>query len=179
MKRNKINGFKRYKSTLSLILLTIFVTGCGNDNVSDLHDYVASVKAKKVGGIPPLPEVKEYKTYAYEDATLRDPFAPSISRKVVQTNNRYQPDITREREVLEQFPLDTLKMVGSLEQNGERWALIKAQDGTLYRTKRGKFMGQDHGKIIRITETDITLQETVPDGLGGWVRRQATLSVSE
>lgn len=166
------------KIVLALILVLSCVS-CGGGDVSDLHDYVGQIKSKKVGGIPPLPQVKDYKTYAYADENLRDPFQASISRKVVKSTNQYQPNLRRQREVLEQFPLDTLKMVGSLEQNGERWALIKAQDGTLYRTKRGKYMGQDHGKIIRITETEITLQETVPDGLGGWVRRQATLSVSE
>ena len=164
---------------LMAFLLALSCVSCGSSDVSDLNDYVTKIKSKKVGGIPPLPQVKEYKTYAYEEDSLRDPFQASISRKVVKSTNKYQPNLRRQREVLEQFPLDTLKMVGSLEQNGERWALIKAQDGTLYRTKSGKYMGQDHGKIIRITETEITLQETVPDGLGGWVRRQATLSVSE
>jgi len=169
------------KSAIAVTLLSLLMSGCTSDNVSDLQQYVNQVKAKKPAKIEPLPDVKPYETYVYDEATLRDPFQPSIARKPVNTANasEYRPDMKRQREVLEQFPLDTLSMVGSLEQSGERWALIRAQDGTLYRTKKGRYIGQDYGQIIRVTETEIVLQETVPDGLGGWVRRQATLSVSE
>ncbi|NOZ52167.1 MAG: pilus assembly protein PilP [Gammaproteobacteria bacterium] len=164
---------------LSISLLSMTLFACGSENVSDLHSYVSEIKARKAGDIPPLPEVQSYSTYDYKEATLRDPFLPTVSRKLARSNNGVRPDNNRQRQVLEQFPLATLKMVGSLEQSGDRWALIKSQDGTLYRTKPGKYMGQDNGKILRVTETDVVLQEIVPDGLGGWVRRQATLSVSE
>jgi type IV pilus assembly protein PilP len=168
------------RSAFIVLAITIVVAGCVNDNVSDLQQHIQKVKAKKPPPIPPLPKVKTYETYSYDEATLRDPFQPSVERKVVRTNNsKLRPNMNRQREVLEQFPLDTLSMVGSLEQNGERWALIRAQNGTLYRTKKGRYIGQDYGEIIRVTENEIILQETVPDGLGGWVRRQATLSVSE
>ena len=162
-----------------MIAASFMLAGCGSDNVSDLQAYVQSVKAKKPNPIPPLPDVKTYETYVYDETTLRDPFQPSVARKVVRSNNNLRPNMRRQREVLEQFPLDTLTMVGSLEQGGERWALIRSQEGTLYRTKKGRYIGQDYGQIIRVTESEIVLQETVPDGLGGWVRRQATLSVSE
>jgi type IV pilus assembly protein PilP len=167
------------KKVLGLTVLAFALLGCVNDNVSDLQAHVAQVKAKKPPPIPPLPEVKQYDTYVYDETTLRDPFQASVARKVVRSDDSLRPNMKRQREVLEQFPLDTLAMVGSLEQGGERWALIRAQDGTLYRTKKGRYIGQDYGEIIRVTETEIVLQETVPDGLGGWVRRQATLSVSE
>ena len=164
---------------LGAVMFIFAVAGCVNDNVSDLQAHIEQVKAKKPPPIPPLPDVKQYDTYVYDETTLRDPFQASVARKVVRSNNNLRPNLKRQREVLEQFPLDTLSMVGSLEQGGERWALIRAQDGTLYRTKKGRFIGQDYGEIIRVTDTEIVLQETVPDGLGGWVRRQATLSVSE
>ncbi|WP_455206341.1 pilus assembly protein PilP [Kaarinaea lacus] len=167
------------KNVLGIALLGIAIVGCVNDNVSDLQEHVANVKAKKPPPIPPLPEIKQYDTYVYDETTLRDPFQASIIRKVVRSDDSLRPDMRRQREVLEQFPLDTLTMVGSLEQSGDRWALIRAQDGTLYRTKKGSYIGQDYGQIIRVTDTEIVLQETVPDGLGGWVKRQATLSVSE
>ncbi len=168
-----------FRKTLWIVLISIALTGCVNDNVSDLQSYVQQTKAKKPPPIPPLPDAKTYETYIYDETTLRDPFQPSVARKVVRSNNNLRPNMRRQREVLEQFPLDTLSMVGSLEQGGERWALVRSQDGTLYRTKKGRYIGQDYGQIIRVTESEIVLQETVPDGLGGWVRRQATLSVSE
>jgi type IV pilus assembly protein PilP len=144
-----------------------------------LDRYVNEVKARKKSPIPPLPEVKQFETYSYDETKVRDPFVPT-KRKVAQAaDSGIRPDDTRKREILEQFPLDTLTMVGSIEQNGQRWALIKTQDGTLYRTAPGKYMGQDNGKITRVTETEVVLQEIVPDGLGGWVKRQATLTVSE
>jgi len=177
------SDYKKAGSLLARVLgttiLVFVVVGCVNDNVSDLQEHIAQIKAKKPPPIPPLPEVKQYDTYVYDETTLRDPFQASVARKVVRSNNNLRPNLKRQREVLEQFPLDTLSMVGSLEQGGERWALIRAQDGTLYRTKKGRYIGQDYGEIIRVTESEIVLQETVPDGLGGWVRRQATLSVSE
>ncbi|HEY5602975.1 MAG TPA: pilus assembly protein PilP [Gammaproteobacteria bacterium] len=168
------------KSILGSALLIIALVGCANDNVSDLQAHVAQVKAKKPPPIPPLPEIKPYETYVYDETTLRDPFQAAARKTVVRDEDEaLRPNMKRQREVLEQFPLDTLAMVGSLEQGGERWALIRAKDGTLYRTKKGRFIGQDYGEIIRVTETEIVLQETVPDGLGRWVKRQATLGVSE
>jgi len=176
---NPLSAFNMTIKRLSVSLIGLLLVACSGGNVSDLHEYVNQVKAKKAGKIPALPEVQSYATYAYKEATLRNPFLPSAPVRTATSNNGLRPDTSRQRQILEQFPLDTLKMVGSLEQSGERWALIKAKDGTLYRTKPGKYMGQDNGKILRITENEVMLQEIVPDGLGGWVRRQATLSVSE
>jgi len=183
---NTVNFYNQFfewvnKKQFAILLLTsLSLFGCVNSNVSDLQDYVNQTKAKKAGKIEPLPDVQAYENYIYDEASLRDPFQGSVARtQTVRSDSQMRPDMQRQREVLEQFPLDTLKMVGTLEQNGDRWALIKAQDGTLYRTTAGHYIGQDYGKIIRVTETEIVLQETVPDGLGGWVRRQATLGVSE
>ena len=178
-KMDQISTLKVLRSSIGSFILCSLLAGCVNDNVSDLQSYVDKTKAKKAGNIEPLPEIKTHETYAYDETTLRDPFQPSVARKVVRSTSNLRPDMKRNREVLEQFPLDTLTMVGSLEQGGAKWALIRAKDGTLYRTKKGRYIGQDYGKIIRVTETEIILQETVPDGLGGWVRRQATLSVQE
>ncbi|WP_455209905.1 pilus assembly protein PilP [Kaarinaea lacus] len=167
----------KVKFFIVLICLGLIV-GCSGENLSDLHQYVNEVKAKQKGRIEPLPEIVEYPIYAYEDSELRDPFIPSAPKRIASSDPNLRPD-NHPPDVLEQFPLDTLKMVGSLEQSGQRWALIKAQDGTLYRTTRGRYMGQDNGKIINVTETQVVLQEIVPDGLGGWVKREAVISVTE
>jgi type IV pilus assembly protein PilP len=162
-----------------IILLCVgLIAGCSGENLSDLHQYVKDVKAKQKSRIEPLPEIVEYPTYAYTESELRDPFIPPAPKRIASSNPNLRPD-HHTPDVLEQFPLDTLQMVGSLEQSGQRWALIKAQDGTLYRTTRGRYMGQDNGKIINITESQVVLQEIVPDGLGGWVKREAVISVSE
>ena len=168
-------------SLLLYLLLMVSLTGCESEDVSDLHAYVKEVKARKKGPIPKLPKVEAYETYAYDSSELRDPFASTKSGRSPTSpdNDENKPDMTRVREVLEEFPLDTLKMVGALERDGQRWALIKSEDGTLYRTRKGHYIGQNFGKIKRITETEIEISETVQDGLDGWVKRQTTLSVTE
>ena len=167
------------KAKLSIVLISLgLLAGCSGENLSDLHDYVKQVKARQKSRIEPLPEIMDYPTYSYDESQLRDPFIPPAPKRLASTDPHLRPD-HHTPDVLEQFPLDTLKMVGSLEQNGQRWALIKAQDGTLYRTKAGRYMGQDNGKIMNITETKVVLQEIVPDGLGGWVKREAVITVSE
>lgn len=178
------NG-KSILSILPCVLLCAFLlttlTACESEDVSDLHTYVKQVNARTKGRIPPLPAVKSYETYTYDESKLRDPFTPTTKTNTnsKSSNSENKPDMKRAREVLEEFPLDTLKMVGALEQGGERWALIKSGDGTLYRTRKGHYIGQNFGRINRITETTIEISETVQDGLDGWVKRQTTLSVTE
>ncbi len=164
---------------VAAVFLALNLIGCGNSNVADLETYVKDVKARKKSDIPPLPTPQTYETYKYEETRLRDPFTHVAPPRVAGTNNGISPDFNRKRDVLEQYPLDTLKMMGSLEQGGEQWALIKSNDGTLFRVKRGHHMGQDNGRIQKVTETQIELEEIVPDGLGGWVKRKTNLSVSE
>ena len=167
------------KAKLSIVFISLgLLASCSGENLSDLHDYVTQVKAKQKSRIEPLPEIMDYPTYAYDDSQLRDPFTPPAPKRLTTSDPNLRPD-HHTPDILEQFPLDTLKMVGSLEQSGQRWALIKAQDGTLYRTKAGRYMGQDNGKIINITESKVVLQEIVADGLGGWVKREAVITVSE
>jgi type IV pilus assembly protein PilP len=174
-----INVMVISKVKFFIVLISLgLIVGCSGENLTDLHQYIKEVKAKQQGRIEPLPEIVEYPIYSYEDSQLRDPFIPPAPKRMASSDPTLRPD-HHTPDVLEQFPLDTLNMVGSLEQNGQRWALIKAQDGTLYRTTKGRYMGQDNGKITKVTETQVVLQEIVPDGLGGWVKREAVISVSE
>ena len=162
------------------LLIVIGLSACGGEENSDLRAYIQEVKARKAGKIEPIPKPQQTPSYIYLEAELRDPFTPII--RVVSTAQPVQtppPMSPHEPYPLEQYPLNSLKMVGSLEQGGVRWALIKTQDGTLLRTKKNEYMGQDNGKIVRITETEVELQEIVDDGLGGWVKRQAIISVAE
>jgi len=162
------------------LLLATGLTGCGGDEAGDLRDYVAQVKAQQKSTIPPLPKPLSYDTFAYNDSSLRDPFVPSVTIKAqASSNNGLRPDLKREREILEQYALGSLKMVGSLEKDGNRWALMHTPDNTVQRVTKGGHMGQDNGEIIRITESEVELREIVPDGLGGWVERKTTLNVTQ
>lgn len=95
------------------------------------------------------------------------------------SNNGVKPDFDRPRESLEEFPLDSLRMVGTLEQHESNWALINDTDGTIHRVQAGNYAGQNYGKITRVTEFEVELTEIIPDGIGGWMERPATIAISE
>jgi type IV pilus assembly protein PilP len=95
------------------------------------------------------------------------------------SGNGIKPDFDRPTEPLEEYPLDSIRMVGTLEQQDNTWALILDTDDTIHRVQTGNYMGQNHGKITRITEFEVELTEIIPDGLGGWVERPAAVAISE
>ena len=97
----------------------------------------------------------------------------------MESDNGLKPDLDRDRGVLEQYAVVSLKMMGILEKNGLRWALVRASDGSLHRTRTGRHLGKNNGEIVSITESQLELKEIVPDGLGGWMERMTTLAVGE
>ncbi len=183
--RRQITTECSYKSKFSLVMLLasfMLLTACSGEQHGDLVDYVTKVKARKGGPIKPLPEVKPYETYAYLDEDRRDPFSQYIEEihSAAAEDSGIRPDIQRKREALEEFPLDSLKYVGTLEKKGIVWALVSAPDDTVYRVQVGNHMGANYGEILEITETEIKLKEIIPNGAtGGWVDRIASLSLSE
>jgi len=165
-------------------LLTATLTACGGSNTEDLRTYVDNVKAQQHSHIDPLPEFTPYETHLYAAAGDRDPFTPPVysapkSAVAQGSNTGIAPDFNRSREPLESEPLDSLRMVGTLERDGNSWALVRMSDSTIYRVKPGNYLGQNYGKIINITESEVEVAEIVPDGLGGWMERQAALALSE
>ncbi len=165
-----------------VVLASSMLVACASDNKDDLLRYVKSVKSKKAGRIAPLPEFKTYESFSYHAGELRDPFDPFEDKgeeKVVDTGIGLRPDVTRHKEALEDFPLDTLHFVGHLERGGNTWAIVTAPDGLVYRVKTGNYVGQNHGKINMISESRIDIVEIVPDGMGGWIEREAALSLTE
>ena len=170
------------KRTLVVLLLGLTMAGCASNDMSDLRAFVEEVKQRPPGRIEPLPEIKEVETHAYSSAALRNPFAPEQaeeSQTSAVVSNGLMPDFNRRKEELEAFPLDTLRMVGTLEQGESTWGLVKTSDGTIYRVKPGNHMGQNYGKIDRIFEEKVELTEIIQDGQGGYIERQATLALGE
>ncbi|ROR34122.1 pilus assembly protein PilP [Inmirania thermothiophila] len=167
-----------------LAAAAVLAAGCApRADVADLERYVAEVRARPGGRIEPLPEVRPYETFAYRPEGLRDPFEPTVSRREppaqvqASAGGGLQPDFNRPRELLEQYPLDALRMVGTLEQGGRTWALVRAPDGTLHRVTVGNHLGQNFGEIVEVSEERVQVREIVPDGLGGWQERMAALSL--
>jgi type IV pilus assembly protein PilP len=164
---------------IGIVVLTVGLVACGDTPDADLREFVSETKAKGKSRIPPLPEPQIFEIYTYDEESLRDPFLPAKIAIADDDDNGIKPDADRAKEVLEEFALGSLKMMGSLEKSGKLWALLKAPDGTLHRTTKGRHMGQNNGKIVKITENELELKEIVPDGLGGWIERFSTLTASE
>ncbi|NOX75269.1 MAG: pilus assembly protein PilP [Gammaproteobacteria bacterium] len=163
------------------VMLVISLAGCGEEQTEDLHDFVADVKMRKKSNIAPLPTPQRFETFTYNDGKLRDPFQPTAVIEVasIDHSSGLRPDTGRPKDVLEQFAVGSIRMMGVLEKKGQIWALIRTSDGTLYRTQKGRHLGQNHGEIIKITENELELREIIPDGLGGWTERFTTLAVNE
>ena len=153
------------------------LAGCASGD-SELDNFISSVKSETSGNIEPLPEVKPYQSFTYSAVGLRSPFEPTGPTNAVAATN-VRPDSRRNREFLEQFSLDTLRMVGTLDLGGKRYGLVKTKDGLVHRVLPGNHMGQSDGRVLEVGASKITLVEIVPDGLGGYIERPAALALSE
>lgn len=167
-----------------LAAIGALLVGCGGGNMADLHAFVAQVKKSNPGHIEPLPEIQVYETFAYKADGLRDPFEKPVSQARAKAQkaaraNGISPDFNRPHEQLEDFPLDALRMVGTLKEGDKIWAIVKANDGTIHRVTTGNHMGENYGKITQITDSEIKLREIIPDGMGGWRVRPAALTLGQ
>jgi len=156
------------------------LTGCENSNYRDLDDFMAETKARPAGVIKPIPVFKAYKAFSYAATAQRSPFERPIEvteiTRLRMTSN-VKPDSNRNKEFLEQFNIESLSMVGTLQQEDTLWALLQDNDGGVHRVKNGNYMGHDHGQIVETGETYISVIEIVPNGVDGWVERPRTVKL--
>lgn len=168
------------KRVFAIIGLSAALIGCGSDGLDDLRGFVQNAHADRKPMVEPVPEIKPYEAFPYAATDLADPFAiANLKPLVTPTAEGPRPDIQRRREALEEYPLDALKMVGTLARDRQRWAVIIAPDGTVHRAHVGSFMGQNFGKVTKIAEEKIELVELVPSSVGDWVERQASIALAE
>jgi type IV pilus assembly protein PilP len=158
------------------MLMVLGLSACGG-NMDDLLEYVDEVKARPGGRIEPLPQIKPYQTFTYTAEGLRSPFVPDRQAASAGAASGPRPDTNRAKEYLEQFPLDTLSMVGLLERGGQTYGLVQTGDGLVHRVLPGNFVGQNEGRIVSISESEIEVEELVPDGIGGFFKRSAAISL--
>lgn len=172
----------RLSTIISLGLITMITSGCASDH-ADLQQYVADVLSRQKPRVEPLPEFKPYPIFVYEAADLRDPFEESAfvqqQADIAIEGSGIKPPERDSREPLEEYPLDTLRMVGTLEQETTIWALIKDGEGSIHRVKSGNYIGKNYGKIITITDHQVEILEIVPNGLGAYIERPAIIALSE
>jgi type IV pilus assembly protein PilP len=152
------------------------VLGACSGGQSDLEKWIAETKAKPGGRIEPLPEVKPYETFTYTAGNLRSPFTP---QGPTSGQASLRPSTRRNREFLEGFSLDTLRMVGTFKVGPSFYGLVQSKDGLVHKVQPGNYIGQNDGKITDITGGRISITEIVPDGLGGYIERPASLALAD
>lgn len=163
------------KRVMPLLVLAL-VAGCASKD-DELREFLEQTKQEQPGGVEPLPEVKPYDSYQYVVQSMRSPFVPGGSQSASTSSVR--PDIKRNREHLEGFSLDTLKMVGTMSLGGRTYALVQTRDGIVHRVLPGNYLGQNDGRITAIEPSRISITEIVQDGLGGFMERAAQLALNE
>jgi len=165
---------------LLLAIVALGLGACGSD-MDDLDSYINSVKARPGGRIEPLPEITPYEifTYVADAEGLRSPFVPDTPQAAGSAAGGASPDPDRPAEFLESFPLDTLRMVGTLDINETVYGLVQTSDGLIHRVVPGNYMGQNDGRITEITESEIVLVEIISDGIGGYIERDAAIGLSD
>lgn len=161
-----------FACTIPLVLVS-----CSNDD--DIQQWVSQEKAKRGAPMKPLPVIRTFETFLYTDQELRDPFGLSTAEQVQQAETGPHPDQDRPREPLESFPLDGLKMSGTLGATGAIEGLVRDPDGVVHRVHVGNYMGQNYGRITAIGEDRIDLVELVPNGTGGWMERPASIALGD
>jgi type IV pilus assembly protein PilP len=157
------------------VLAALAAGGCSGAQ-SDLQKWIEATKKKPGGRIQPLPEVRPYETYVYAAANLRSPFQPQGPNSANGQNLR--PSSRRNREFLEGFSLDTLRMVGTFKVGSSFYGLVQSKDGLVHKVQPGNYLGQNDGKVTEITGGRISLVEIIPDGLGGYIERPASLALA-
>lgn len=171
---NKIRNISLF---IVLMALGALLSACGGDNpTKSAQKFIDEVKQRPTPNVEPVPDVPQRQTIKYSAQNMRSPFTPQENTPVT---SGLSPDMNRPKEDLETFPLDSLRMVGTLSQDNRTWALISAPDKTIYKVTIGSHIGQNYGKIIKIDKNRIDIVETIPDGLGGWKERDAYLSLTE
>ncbi|HTP60990.1 MAG TPA: pilus assembly protein PilP [Burkholderiales bacterium] len=170
--------------TLVVLASVALLAGCGGEEQGELRQELAGMTKDLRGKVEPLPQVRSYEPVPYKGESMVDPFVPSRI-VVTQAANAgsgggggVQPDLNRPKEPLEAFPLEAMTMVGTLAQNKDMYALVRAGNN-LFRVKKGNYMGPNFGVITAIDEGQISLKEVVQDSGGDWVERSTTVQMSE
>lgn|SRR5512133_1383032 len=173
-------------SKLLLTSLLLALAACGATGEDELRQWMTEQKSQTHPKVAPISEPKLFKPESYSQVTATEPFSNQKLTQALKRESTHSvssgalidPELARRREALEAFPLDAMAMVGSLTKAGQPVALVKI-DSLLYQVKPGNHLGQNYGRVTKITETEVTLREIVQDAVGEWIERPATLQLQE
>ena len=171
-----------FRIFLSIAAGCLALAGCGGSN-DELRQWMSDVRKEMRPVTPKVNEPKTFEPFIYRDQREVDPFDPSkvanaLKALASRSSSGLAPDLSRRRDALEAYPLDTITMVGTLQRPNLRYALLRA-DGVVYQVKVGNYIGQNFGLVSRIGESEVTLREVVQDAAGEWVERTTTLQLQE
>jgi Tfp pilus assembly protein PilP len=166
------------KTLLLPLVAALFLVGCSEQH-QDLRQWMDQQGESERGKIDPIPEVQEYQPFTYNAYDIQDPFFPRKITVDDVDSDLIQEQRKRPPQPLEAFPLESLTMVGTLSQKQKIFGLIRTGEGEIYQVHVGNYMGQNYGRIVSITETEIVLSELVQDGAGDWTDRTNSLLLAE
>ena len=172
------------RATLATVMLgmVLALAGCGGET-QELQDWMDQQRREVRPSVQPLAAPKKFDPVPYANAQQVDPFSTqklsvALKQEARQPNSMLAAEMNRRKEPLESFPLDAMTMVGSVSKAGKPVALLRV-DNLLYQVKAGDYLGQNYGRILRVTETEVALREVVQDAAGEWIERNATLQLQE
>lgn len=165
-----------------LLAAAALLAGCDADQ-QELQGWMEQQRREVKPSVQPLAAPKKFDPAPYDSAQAVDPFsnqklAVAVKQEARQPNSVFAAEFNRRKEPLEAYPLDAMSMVGSVTKGGVQFALLKV-DNLLYQVKLGEHLGQNYGRVTRITETEVTLREIVQDATGEWTERAGTLQLQE
>jgi len=168
----------------AILALAIILQACQDRSMNDLREFVDTAYQDQKPDIEPLPEIIPFSAYEYSALEDDDPFAFSnivTSQQTAAASSGIRPDANRRKEALEQYPLDALRMVGTMTQQQTPWVIVMTSEGTAHRATIGNYMGQQDGKIQQIIpdEQKVVLAELVLDPRGQWVTREVEITIDE
>ena len=164
-----------------MLLATLLLMACGNEEFQDLQDFVKDSGADFRGQVDAAPEIKAYEPFPYDNsAALPDPFKPRKQEtRNLGGSGSNQPNFARPKQELEGFPLESMKMVGYLRKGDAGNAIVRSSEGKLHRVKVGNYVGMNFGQITSVTETEVKIKEMVQDAAGDWLERESSLQLIE
>ncbi len=161
------------------------LVACADSRPESIQDWIRQQRAQSRPAEMPLPEARPFIPQAYPAASAADPFSgqrltQALHRDATQAaaSAWVRPELARPRQPLEAYPLDAMALVGSLVRQGQAVALIRI-DRLVHPVRLGAYLGQNHGKVVRITDTQVVLREIVQDASGAWTERTASLQLQE
>jgi type IV pilus assembly protein PilP len=169
---------------VTYLFVGLSLIACGDDSVQEIKEWMDQTKKEAKVVVPKIAEPKKFTPFIYDSQNAIDPYNPTkleVALAKAQgrpSDSAFKPDLNRRREPLESYPLDTVKMVGTLSRQGLSYALLQA-DKTVYQAKIGNYVGPNFGMITSISENEVELKEIVQDAVGEWIERKARLELQE